>query len=68
MCPTMETDKESMASNKSAEQMAKILLEYLSRRIALKLTRELHNRVEGGKSVTDTFARVVEYLAHMEDD
>ena len=57
-----------MGANRfTVEQIVRVLLRHLDRKAALKLARDLHNRVEASKGVTDTFARVVESLAHMED-
>jgi len=56
-----------VASRASVDQIIKVLLKHLERKKALQIARDLHNRVEGSKSLTETLARVAESLAHMED-
>jgi hypothetical protein len=44
------------------------MLKHVDRKTALRIARDLHNKVTGNKSVVDTFCRIAERLAHMDDD
>jgi hypothetical protein len=49
------------------EQIVRIMLRYMDRRTALKMARDITNRVRGNASVTQTFHRIVEELVEHED-
>jgi hypothetical protein len=55
-----------VASQKTVDQIIKILLKHMDLRKAKSLGRDLYGHVGGSKSVTDTFRRIVEKLEEEE--
>ena len=56
------------ASKTTVDQIIKVMLKHVDRKTALKISRDLHNKVSGNRSVVETFARIAEQLAHMEEE
>jgi hypothetical protein len=55
-----------VASHDVIDQIVKIILKYVDRKTAIKMAREIHNRVHGNQSVTETFSRIVTKLSRIE--
>lgn len=55
-----------VASHDTIEQIVKIVLKYVDKKTACRMARELYCKVQGNKSTTDTFRRLVESLEEME--
>jgi hypothetical protein len=55
-----------VASRTTTEQIVEIVLKHMDKRTARRMARELYGKVNGNKSVTDTFRRLVEALEEAE--
>lgn len=57
-----------VTSHRTVEQIITILLKYVDKKTALRMSRDLYQRVEGNKSVHETFHRISLKLLEMQDD
>jgi hypothetical protein len=57
-----------VASHESVEQIVKILLKYLDRKLAHRMVRELYHKVNGNKSLMETLLRVTEKLHDLDEE
>jgi hypothetical protein len=57
-----------VASHPTVEGIVNVLLKYIDKRTALRIARDLYKNVPGNKSVTDTFKRLTDTLAEMQDE
>ena len=54
-------------SRHTIEQIIKVMLKHVDRKIALRIVRDLYGRVHGSKGITDTFRRVADRLSELDE-
>jgi hypothetical protein len=57
-----------VANHPTIDAMINVLLKYIDKRTALRIARDMYKNVPGNKSVTDTFKRLTDTLAEMQDE